>query len=94
MNTHEDVSFNCSVAPQGAHASTIRWTRGQRIYKKDVKSVPGLWSSLRIDSVGVKDDGKYICEVTTDTQRDLCTVTLHVNCKFFSRGETHDNSEL
>ncbi|XP_068671581.1 uncharacterized protein [Montipora foliosa] len=79
VNTHEDVSFNCSVVPQGAHASTIRWTRGQRIYKKDVKSVPGLWSSLRIDSVGIKDDGKYICEVTTDTQRDLCTVTLHVN---------------
>lgn len=86
VNLNEVVYLNCSVA-EGAPASTITWkkeindTNGRRIFQEESKPVPGLWSSLRINNVTVKDAGRYKCTVKRDAQEDDCEVTLRVKCK-------------
>ena len=81
------VSLNCTVV-QGAPASTIIWSKegndssGQRILTVQSDSNPGLWSSLKINNVMVKNAGRYKCEVKKDVFEDVCEVTLHVYCKF------------
>ena len=87
VNPNEDVSLNCTVV-QGAPASTITWSKegndsnGQRILTVQSESNPGLWSSLNINNVMVKNAGRYKCEVKKDVFEDVCEVTLHVYCKF------------
>lgn len=90
MNTNEAVSLNCSVV-QGAPASTITWSKegrgkkGQWIFSLESESIPGLWSSLRINNVSAENAGKYKCVVKKDKHEDVCEEYLHVNCKFMSR---------
>lgn len=88
------MSLNCSVVPQGTRASRITWTGGQRNYSKDIVSAQGLWSNLRLNNVSVEDAGKYKCEVSNEAYKDVCTITLQVNCKFYQGLTNHlDNKE-
>ena len=86
VNPNETVSLNCSVV-QGAPAGTIRWSKegnganGQRIFTRESESVPGLWSSLRMNNVSAEDAGRYKCEMKKGVLKDVCEVALHVNCK-------------
>ncbi|XP_078377261.1 contactin-6-like [Oculina patagonica] len=83
VNPDETVSLNCSVV-QGKPARQIRWskegdnTNGQRLLNVSSFSMPGLWTSLRLNNVSVEESGTYKCEVKKETQRDVCKVVLHV----------------
>ena len=81
VSPNDDVSLNCSVFPQGVRASRVTWTGGQRNYSKDIVSAPGLWSHLRLSNISVEDAGKYKCEVSNEGHKDVCAVTLQVNCE-------------
>lgn len=86
VNPDETVSLNCSVVQEGP-ATQIRWskegdkTNGQWLFNVTSISMPGLWSSLRLNNVSVEDSGRYKCEVKRNTQQDVCEVVLHVYCK-------------